>query len=340
MFHCGLTFLCFVSEHLILITYNSNCLFVRKRFCSVPHSTSQQSTSVLCWSWSLMEIILISLSDEQPFIFLFRKFYVDIRWHNDDHEILLQIWSRAPASPQGLRLRSRLAQAPAPRSDPGPPTLRHSSVVTRRTRPGLLYISEQLREYSFSFIIFYRNAPQLQLVFLCAVDSIQSGVDSRTPGRQAPAHSVLREPDEPHVPHGPLPNLLILHVAVRVTYAGGLQSVSLDSREVETRSEPRNINSPAVIKWLAEFVLSQDLEKIWEIIFHPTFSLKYGGGKRSNRGEQNFLLKQKYFYKNKNFFFWYANLVLTLTNLKHLNVVGANKNIISTIVWCFNIMRI
>ena len=211
-------------------------------------------------------------------------------------------------------------------------------MLTRRTRPGLVYSLEQFREYIFIHYFFHRNAPQLKLVFLCAVDSIQSGVDSRTPGRQTPALSVLSEPDEPH---GPLPHLLILHVAVRVTHAGGLQSVSLDSREVETRSEPGNINSPAVIKWLAVFVLSQDLEKIWGIIFHPTFSLKYGGGKRSNRGEQNFLLKQKYFYtKINNTVFWYANLVLTLTNLKHLTVVGEHKNIISMIVCCFNMMRI
>ena len=123
------------------------------------------------------------------------------------------------------------------------------------------------------------------------MNGLQTGVDSSAPGGQTAAGPVFGEPDEP-LSAG---DLLILHVAVRVTYAGGLQSVSLDSREVETHSEPGNINSPAVIKWLAVFVLSQDLKKIWGIIFHPTFSLKYGGGKRSNRGEQNFLLKQKYF---------------------------------------------
>ena len=174
-------------------------------------------------------------------------------------------------------------------------------MVTSRTSPGLVCILQRFTEYILIHYFFYRNAPQLKLVFLCAVDSIQSGVDSRTPGRQTPAHAVLSEPDEPHEPL-PVPDLLILHVTVRVTNAGGLQSVSLDSREVETRSEPGNINSPSVIKWLAVFVLSQDLEKIWGIIFHRTFSLKYGGGKRSYRGEQTFLLKQKYFYRKKTLF--------------------------------------
>ena len=97
----------------------------------------------------------------------------------------------------------------------------------------------------------------MKLVFLCAGDSVQTGVDSRAPGRQTPTSSVLSEPDEPQ----PLPHLLILHVAVRVTHPGGLQCVSLDSGEVETCSEPGNINSPAVIKRLTVFVLSQDLKK-------------------------------------------------------------------------------
>lgn len=125
-----------------------------------------------------------------------------------------------------------------------------------QTRVGLF---QKMLENTFLFIhsFTHRNAPQLKLVFLCAGVSVQTGVDSRAPGRQTPASSVLGEPDEPQ----PLPHLLILHVAVRVTHPGGLQRVSLDSGEVETCSEPGNINSPAVIKRLTVFVLSQDLKK-------------------------------------------------------------------------------
>lgn len=90
------------------------------------------------------------------------------------------------------------------------------------------------------------------------MNGLQTGVDSSAPGGQTAAGPVLGEPDEPPSAG----DLLVLHVAVRVANTGWLQSVSLHSREVETHSEPGNINSPAVIKRLTEPFLSQDLKKI------------------------------------------------------------------------------
>ena len=93
------------------------------------------------------------------------------------------------------------------------------------------------------------------------MNGLQTGVDSRAPGRQTAASPVLGEPDEPLTAGDPLPHLLVLHVTIRVANTGGLQSVSLDPREVETRSEPGNINPPAVIKRLTVLFLSQDLKR-------------------------------------------------------------------------------
>ena len=93
------------------------------------------------------------------------------------------------------------------------------------------------------------------------MNGLKTGVDSRALGRPTAASPVLGEPDEPLTAGDPLPHLLVLHVTIRVANTGGLQSVSLDPREVETRSEPGNINPPAVIKRLTVLFLSQDLKR-------------------------------------------------------------------------------
>ena len=98
--------------------------------------------------------------------------------------------------------------------------LRPPGVAPRQADQARVGLFQKMLENTFLFIhsFTHLNAPQLKLVFLCAGVSVQTGVDSRAPGRQTPASSVLGEPDEPQ----PLPHLLILHVAVRVTHPGGL----------------------------------------------------------------------------------------------------------------------
>ena len=154
--------------------------------------------------------------------------------------------------------RSLLAQGPALRCDPGPPTVRQRSEPTRRTRPGLT-CAHNIDHY-FYLLLLHRNAPQLKRVALWAGGSVQARVNCRGPGRQTPPCPSLSEPDEAPRVGVPAVHLLIHHVAVRVSHACRLEGVGLHTREVEAGSIPGNINSPAVIKRLPVIVLSKDLK--------------------------------------------------------------------------------
>ena len=229
-------------------------------FCSTSHNAQLNKVGLALWSMGGHRERYLLIVWWAAIYFCISKV---LWWHYDKCPLLRRSGTRSgPGPPPPRRGWGRGPSWPRPQPRAESPGSRHPGRGQWPLgEPGQGWsVSEKLREciLSHSFTAMLHNCSLFlseqwmasRLVLTAALLAVRQ--------RPAPSSVNLMSPSLPVIPS---PHLLVLHVTIRVANTGGLQSVSLDPREVETRSEPGNINPPAVIKRLTVLFLSQDLKR-------------------------------------------------------------------------------